>query len=922
LNRGFYKGIFIMSEILVAIDLEFTGLDPANAEIIEIGAAKFQGGEIVDTFSTLVDPGTAIPQRVTDITHITDADVRGAPSPRDAVKALVDFVGDAPLVGHNIESDMRFLRKYEALTSNATIDTYELAAFLLPTAMRYNLNALMQAVGISSDGQYHRALTDAAATGKLYHTLRGKLAHGISASLLREIAALGKDRDWKANPAIQSALQERGDALKDGADPVAAVLHHKVDFPPLLAPHTKSEDLPTEVVDQMLSQHTANAEAYQKALPLAHTTAFALNRGEHMMVEAGQEDPLGYLIPAAQFATLNGECVLIATGTEARRGQLQSRLEALQKAMPELRVAFLRRRAEYLCPSQLRAMRQQPPANLDELRMLAKTLVWLGENGPQKDSNIAVRSPGEHLAWGQLNAALCAPSRCQALTEGACALYQQTRLAQSAHLVVVDHKALVSEFGVPESLLPSFQHLIIDEAHMLEDNATEAMHHRLDAARLKRATVALGDQHSGLLGAVLAQTQPAIPEKSYQTLAAGIEATSAAVHDWGDQVDRFFREVVRFLEKTAQSQPGEFSVTVHLNKALRQQAAAASLKSAWATLREYMETISSLLPQLTKRLATLREKYSLPSIGDVITDLEHTADQVNRNITWLDAFINGDEQVSWFEYGTESLLLHRGVHDAGNLLNSAWKACKSALVLGSPLQVGGSFNFAVDRFNAELFTTADLRGKDESALLVTVITDMPDVKEQEKYGQLLERTVIEVCSVVEGRVMVVFTGMGQLRAAAGHITARMGLGNIPVIDQSDGSSMSMLLENFLSLKRAVLLATRGGWEEAVFPEDSLAALVAVRLPFPVPNEPIFATRCEGYPNAYEGYTLPLTVTRFGRMVAPLLHGKKHRALVVLDKRVLARDNGATFLGGLRAATIDPQPAAMAHVRVKKWLTST
>src|SRR5579863_6864513 len=121
-----------MRAVLVALDLETTGLKAEADAIIEIGAIKFYGDrlvdQVVDSYRVLINPERPIPPRVTAITGIRQEDVASAPRIPEAIPVLKRFVGDAPIVGHNINFDLDFLRHNGAPFSNPTIDTYELAS--------------------------------------------------------------------------------------------------------------------------------------------------------------------------------------------------------------------------------------------------------------------------------------------------------------------------------------------------------------------------------------------------------------------------------------------------------------------------------------------------------------------------------------------------------------------------------------------------------------------------------------------------------------------------------------------------------------------------------------------------------------------------------------------------------------------------
>ena len=145
---------------IVAIDLETTGLDPKTDVIIEIGAIRFNDDKIEDEFSTLINPGRAISPFITKLTGINNSMVRNAPIIEEIMPGLENFVGDLPILGHNVKFDVSFLNQIGLFKTNDTLDTYDMASVLLPQAGRYNLGALGQLMNIPFKAT-HRALDDA-----------------------------------------------------------------------------------------------------------------------------------------------------------------------------------------------------------------------------------------------------------------------------------------------------------------------------------------------------------------------------------------------------------------------------------------------------------------------------------------------------------------------------------------------------------------------------------------------------------------------------------------------------------------------------------------------------------------------------------------------------------------------------------------
>ena len=176
------------------IDLETTGTDPARCAVTEVGAVKLRAGECLGTFQTLVNPGVPIPPTITVLTGITEAMVLPAPRIESVLPALVEFIGDAVVVGHNVRFDLGFLRAALERTgrpalTNPVVDTCALARRLVRDEVA-NLRLGTLATQLRLDHRpSHRALDDALATGDLLHVLLERAA-GLGVLGLDDLLAL------------------------------------------------------------------------------------------------------------------------------------------------------------------------------------------------------------------------------------------------------------------------------------------------------------------------------------------------------------------------------------------------------------------------------------------------------------------------------------------------------------------------------------------------------------------------------------------------------------------------------------------------------------------------------------------------------------------------------------------------------------
>lgn len=168
-SRKFYQEA--KNEPYVVIDVETTGLDRAHDRIIELSMICCEDGAVT-RWSSLFDPGIPVPDQVTKLTGISEADVAGAPKIEDRIDEIVDFIGERKLVAHNASFDAEFLCRACSRVGKegvfAFYDTVALARKAFPYMRDYKLNTLIQALDLFDGPQTHRAGDDAECTQKLF----------------------------------------------------------------------------------------------------------------------------------------------------------------------------------------------------------------------------------------------------------------------------------------------------------------------------------------------------------------------------------------------------------------------------------------------------------------------------------------------------------------------------------------------------------------------------------------------------------------------------------------------------------------------------------------------------------------------------------------------------------------------------------
>ncbi len=539
----------------VFFDFETTGLDPKVDEPIEVAAIEVIDGEVGAVYTSFVRPQKRnISPEITELTGICEAMVATAPSPETVARELVSFFEDSPRVAHNAPFDEAFAARLcgDTLPSAPSLDTIELAYMLRPDLPSAALFALVDALGVTGSGIAHRAEADVRATIAVTSRLLDGLA-ARPAQLHAILAPLSVDIRWTWAPTLR-ALQTILDARSHGASTVTGAATSSSSAPsssssasapasasasedasdaatskpmgPLgdVVPIAQNEidaffdskahdasNVETSAHDEQ-APHTPSKlaavmpgyEARPQQRDMARAVAHALNNGKHALIEAptGVGKSLAYLVPLVLFARANRTTITVSTNTRGLQDQLdQKDLPLLDHALggdgtgqdlrPEaLRWQVVKGRANYIC---LHAWRDQLAA-LDFAASEAERvgLAYLGAiaQGPGNGdlSQVRARMRGRYPALSYLVERVRGEDCSGKNRHASCPAGRIATRAESAHLVIVNHALLMTG----SRLLPEIDHLVIDEAHALEQRAASFFSQEVSGRELIRVVWRLG----------------------------------------------------------------------------------------------------------------------------------------------------------------------------------------------------------------------------------------------------------------------------------------------------------------------------------------------------------------------------------------------------------------------------------------------
>ena len=624
----------------------------------------------------------------------------------------------------------------------------------------------------------------------------------------------------------------------------------------------------------LLAQTFKNYEFRPQQGQMAKAVEGAIKRKIHLIAEAGTGvgKSFAYLVPVIDFAVSSQKKAVVSTNTISLQEQLVKKdIPFLKSVIPfDFKSCLVKGRGNYLCLRRLNRVFSSKTdlfESKDEVAGLQKILSWskVTTDGSRSDFD---EEPSPKV-WERV---CCEPDTClgkKCPYRNECFLMKARHNMQEADLLVVNHHLFFSDLALRQSeysLLPNYSCVVFDEAHTIEDVATEHLGYEISNAKVKYLLDSLYNplKKKGFLASIRD------------------EGIKGFVSDVRKISDRFFNEVSDWLDRDTIRRVGQPDFTDDC-------------------LSKPLKKLSGMLEERFERSRSKEEEV----------DFKYYMNRIEGLVQALSIFLTQEmeDYVYWAEVsGRRSRRISLDcapINIAPALNGMLFSRINTAVLTSATLSTEKNFEYIKSRIGLKRCDEKLLGSPFDYAnnVKIHIPKKMPDPNDYDKYKTEVVKKLKDYLERTEGKAFVLFTSYRFMDDVYEETAPYLHDLGIPVLKQGAGLPRTKMLETFKRDVGSVIFGVDSFWTGVDVPGEALSNVIITRLPFAVPDHPISEARMEKIKeegkDPFQEYSLPQAILKLKQGFGRLVRTKYDTGIVViLDSRILHKPYGRKFLSAL------------------------
>ncbi len=860
----------------IAIDLETTGLEPSKAQIIEVAAVKFRNGKEIGKFSSLVNPGRKIPFIVTDITGISDADVANAPAFDSIRDELSEFIGENPIVGHNVAFDLGFLKAYGLDFGASVFDTWKLATIAFTGFPSYSLENLAPRLGLDP-GSSHRAYDDARLSGNLFLRICEEMLHVYPRAVLGDVVQFLRRRDWEAEEVFTELLEKAQESVtKDHRETLKLPKSLK-----------KIENAKQLFDSSVVAKAIQGFEPKEVQESIASEMVEILSKKKNALFEVAPDSGRILAALSGSFLATEGKkskTVFATTNYTLRSATFQKDLNLLENIFGNVVVAVAKSQDSYLCREQLSAFMRRQDVTEVEIGLIVKVLLWLSKTQTGDMEELSLLREQKMVAK-ELSFEGCA------YHHEKCFAYKARLQLEKANLLITDHGTLVKTLSRAE-VFEATEQLIVDEGEELEESTTKALSQTFSQNIILEFLDMLTRKAPGIgfLERVSNETDDtthAICDEARDVIASVIESAillfgvlGIGVRKWG-KVDEETR----------------FAVELPIEASLFEEREGKNIQSVCETFLEKCQLLAEVLSKLDENLHKAKKDIFFHEVGAIQGKLTSITTGISEIVMQQEK-----RWVNWVVLKPDKdFLIKKAPLSVASFLEKNIFEGRSAVVLARNVTFENETRYIEQRIGLGGFALKQFDQGDVSKFVsLAQVTDMP-VPTSPKFLATTHEIILETLLKLRIPALIVVPSFTASKTYYENLKPELDAVGFSVFGQGISGGKQKILEKVEKAERAVLIATPSFLHGVKNLSVASRLVFVLRFPFAPSFSALSKAREFEYgSSAFMNYSLPQGVHLF-RSIFFYLMGratKDKRSLVLLDSRIGTARYGEAIMNSL------------------------